>query len=113
MRKITVVFLLVGGMFTFIACSGSSLSVAPNIANKSVPSVYRSIYKELDNKLDEINRSLQARWDGRKSDTAFGVELLVANSNRGEVLLQERVFRATIMTLERLKQLGVRSLSLV
>jgi hypothetical protein len=39
------------------------------------------------------------------------VELLVANSNRGEALLTNRVFRATILTLDRLKDLGARSVA--
>jgi hypothetical protein len=38
--------------------------------------------------------------------------LLVANSNRGEILLGERAFKATRLTLDRLKDLGVQSVAL-
>lgn len=77
-----------------------------------VPLRYRSQYNELYTKLDSLRSTVNSRWDGRKSDVNFGVELLVANSNRGEVLLTDRVFRATRLTLDRLKDLGVQSVAL-
>lgn len=96
----------------------SNCSIAPgNKTNQTagtslVPYRYRSLYKELYTKLDSVRSSVKASWDGKKSDVKFGVELLVANSNRGEVLLTDRVFGATRLTLDRLKDLGVSSVAL-
>ena len=78
----------------------------------TVPYRYRSLYNELYTQLDSLHSSVNNGWDGKKSDVNFGVELLVANSNRGEVLLTDRVFKATRLTLDRLKDLGVQSIAL-
>ena len=78
----------------------------------TVPYRYRALYNELYTQLESLGSRVDAQWDGRKSDVNFGVELLVTNSNRGEVLLTERVFRATRLTLDRLKDLGVQSVAL-
>ena len=78
----------------------------------SVPQEHRTLYDELATKLDHLGKAIKSQWDGKKADTTFGVELLVANSNRGEFLLTDRVFKATILTLDRLKDLGVRSVAL-
>ena len=77
-----------------------------------VPYGYRSLYNELNTKLESLRNSVAAGRDARKSDVNFGVELLVANSNRGEVLLTDRVFKAIRLTLDRLKDLGVHSIAL-
>jgi len=77
-----------------------------------VPFRYRYLYNELYDKLDSLRDRINAGWDGRKSNVNFGVDLLVANSNRGGVLLTERVFKATQLTLDRLKDLGVHSVAL-
>ena len=47
--------------------------------HEEVPSEYRSLNHELKKKIHQIDRYLDARWDGRKYHTAFGVELLVAH----------------------------------
>jgi hypothetical protein len=62
--------------------------------------------------LNHLNRALDAQWGGQISDVKFGVELLVANANRGEVLLTDRVFEATTLTLDRLQDLGVRCVAI-
>ena len=94
-------------------CSGTPGNKADQTTDKgTVPYRYRWLYNELYTKLDSLRGSVNAGWDGRKSDVNFGVELLVTNSNRGEVLLTDRVFRATRLTLDRLKDLGVHSVAL-
>jgi hypothetical protein len=77
----------------------------------AVPAAYREIYRELEAELSRLN-PIGLPTLSEKSRTAFGVELLVANSNRGEELLNERVIQAAALTLERLKDLGVQSVSL-
>jgi hypothetical protein len=78
----------------------------------AVPYRYRALYNELYTELDRLRSRVYAGWDGKKSDVRFGIELLVANSNRGEILLTDRVFKATRLTLDRLKDLGVQSVAL-
>ena len=96
-----------------IGCSATPDGKMDQTSGKTrVPYRYRSLYNELDTKLDSLRSSVNAQWDGRKSDVNFGVELLVTNSNRGEVLLTDRVFKATRLTLDRLKDLGVQSVAL-
>jgi hypothetical protein len=91
-------------------CSGGPASTVDQTTGETlVPFRYRSLYNELYTKLDGLRSSVNTGWNGRKSDVNFGVELLVANSNRGEVLLTDRVFGATRLTLGRLKDLGVQS----
>ncbi|MDO8944231.1 MAG: hypothetical protein Q7U75_13710, partial [Desulfobacterales bacterium] len=77
-----------------------------------VPEPYRVIYRELEAELSQLNPILAAAWGRKTSPTAFGVELLVANRNRGEDLLNEQVLQVTALTLDRLKQIGVKSVSL-
>jgi hypothetical protein len=94
-------------------CSGGPASKLDQTTGQTrVPFRYRSLYNELYTKLDSLHSSVSAGWNGRKSDVNFGVELLVTNSNRGEVLLTDRVFVATRLTLGRLKDLGVQSVAL-
>ena len=77
-----------------------------------IPSAVRFVYEELGNKLREIELYIATDWSGQRYPTAFGTELLVANSNRGEILLTEQAFSATVLTLDRLKRLGVKAVAL-
>ena len=77
-----------------------------------IPSAVRFIYDELANKLREIELYIATDWSGQLYSTAFGTELLVADSNRGETLLTERTFSATLLTLDRLRGLGVKAVAL-
>jgi len=80
--------------------------------DKTIPAEYRVLYEELFEKLRQLQARINSVPGPRNAGTRFGLELLVANSNRGEVLLTERVFRATVLTLDRLQSLGVRSIAL-
>jgi hypothetical protein len=79
---------------------------------QEVPEKYRAIYREIDAEIDRQLPLIPLPWGQKKTDTAFGVELLVANSNRGRTLLTERALQASALTLDRLKALGVQSISL-
>lgn len=72
----------------------------------AVPPIYRSLYAELDGYLRQAEEAVAEREHRSKQQPTFGVELLVANSNRGEELLTPRVTRGVSLTLDRLKQLG-------
>jgi hypothetical protein len=78
----------------------------------AVPAEYEGIYVELEEKLEELDAYLDSNWDGETSDTVFSVELINANSNRGEALLEPYNFLACQRTLEALKDLGVTGITL-
>ena len=101
-------------MVVLVGCSGGKPAGRNNetAGNAMVPYPYRTLYNELYNKLDRLRTAVNSQWNGKKSAVSFGVELLVANSNRGEILLTDRVFEATRLTLERLKDLGVHSIAI-
>lgn len=94
------------------ACYAGSIGATEGPAgNAHVPDEYRALYGELEAELKSLQKNLDAHADPGKTPVKFGLELLVANSNRGEVLLTDRVFRATTLTLDRLQDLGVSSVS--
>jgi hypothetical protein len=112
-QRIAKLILTITLTMVLSGCSGTTGGkVDQTTGEAQVPYRYRWLYKELYTKLDSLGSSVNAGWDGKKSDVNFGVELLVANSNRGQVLLTDRVFEATRLTLDRLKDLGVRSVAL-
>jgi len=77
-----------------------------------VPAEYRDTYAELEEKLEELDAYLDDSSGGGTSDTVFSVELVNANSNRGEALLEPYNFLACQRTLEALKDLGVTGITL-
>jgi hypothetical protein len=93
-----------------VSCQGTRSLQEESVHGNAVPSFYRGIYHELSTELRKLETAIpiQPKVEGNCS---FGVELLVANSNRGEVLLTDRVLRATVLTLDRLQDLGVQSVS--
>jgi hypothetical protein len=95
------------------ACVQRVLESAPaDHVPPEVPEPYREIYREIDTEIDRQLPLVPLPWGRKKTDTAFGVELLTANSHRGEALLNERILQETALTLDRLKSLGVQSVSL-
>jgi hypothetical protein len=76
----------------------------------SIPKKYKALYSELDQKLQEIDQHLMKIWDGQKYSTVFSVELILANSHRGEAILREDTFTAILLTLDRLQSLGVKGM---
>jgi hypothetical protein len=95
------------------ACVQRVLESAPaHNVPAEVPEIYRAIYGEIDAEIDRQLPLVPLPWGQKKTDTAFGVELLTANSNRGEALLNERVLQENALMLDRLKSLGVQCVSL-
>jgi len=70
------------------------------------------IYRELDAEFHRQLPLIPLPWGQRNSRTAFGVELLAANSRRGEALLNAHVLNTSALVLDRLKALGVSCVSL-
>jgi hypothetical protein len=99
-------------LLTACGCGRSVPGVTIDPVPATVPEAYRAIYRELESELSQLNPILKAPWSRKTGATIFGVELLVANRNRGADLLNEQVLQATALTLDRLKQIGVKSVSL-
>jgi hypothetical protein len=93
-------------------CGRSVPGVAIDPVPAKVPEAYRAVYRELESELSQLNPILAAPWGRKSGPTAFGVELIVANRNPGEDLLNEQVLQATALTLDRVKQIGIKSVSL-
>ncbi|MGE5256738.1 MAG: hypothetical protein ACM3KE_08720 [Hyphomicrobiales bacterium] len=112
MQKITCAVLIVM-LFLPAACVQRVLESAPADPVPSVvPRAYQEIYREIDTEIDRQLPLVPLPWGQKKTDTAFGVELLTANSNRGEALLNERIPQENALVLDQLKSLGIKSVSL-
>jgi hypothetical protein len=94
-------------------CVGRVIESRPTPGVPSgVPEVYRAAYREIAAELDRQLPFMSLPWGGKRTATAFGVELLAANSNRGPELLREQVVAGVGLTLDRLAELGVRCVAL-
>jgi hypothetical protein len=87
-------------------------SYAQSPAPDSVPETFNALYQELDRELQKADKKISGLWNGQKGQTAFSVELLAANSHQGEILLRQDTFQGILLTLDRLKDLGVQGVSL-
>jgi hypothetical protein len=76
-------------------------------ADTQVPDEYADLYEELESSLAEAAGYLQREWDGETGDTVFSAELIIANGNRGETLLEPATLYAVGITLDGLQVLGV------
>jgi hypothetical protein len=72
-----------------------------------VPPEYQALYTYLDSKLNAFSRQLNAQPKMSPSDLTFASELIVANGNRGEDLLQPQAFAGVVRYLDQLQALGV------
>ncbi|MGD2270773.1 MAG: hypothetical protein PVI06_10285 [Desulfobacterales bacterium] len=97
-------------LFLLFSCQETRLLQEDSAPGGDVPLVYRGVYHELSTKLGDLKTAISIRPKA-EGHCFFGVELLVANSNRGEILLTDRVLRATVLTLDRLQDLGVQSIA--
>jgi hypothetical protein len=108
-------FLRLIGVALVIAAFGCGRSV-PGIpidpVPGKVPEPYRVIYRELESQLSQLNPVMAAPWGRKTGPTVFGVELLAANRNPGDDPLNEQGLQVAALTLDRLKQIGVKSVSL-
>jgi hypothetical protein len=72
-----------------------------------VPAEYQSLYTYLDGKLDNFAKQLNAQPKTDSGAITFAAELLVANGNRSEDLLQPQTFAGVVKYLDQLQALGV------
>lgn len=92
-----------------VASIASCLAAA---ALAQVPTEYVDLYHFLDEKMTGFDRTLEARWDGRRPPVNFGGELLTANGNRGRALLTTRALAGLRLELDRLRALGLDSVTI-
>jgi len=69
------------------------------------------VYASLDESLSSFQDYLNQHWDGTTGSTVFAAELLPANGNRGDALLQPTTLAGVKLYLDRLQELGVQGVS--
>ena len=87
------------------ATAGQPLPTAP------VPQEYQALYASLEESLNSFQDYLSQHWDGTTGSTVFAAELLPANGNRGDALLQPTIMAGVKLYLDRLQELGVQGVS--
>jgi hypothetical protein len=76
-----------------------------------VPEEYQALYASLEESLESFHGYLGEHWDGSTGSTVFAAELLPANGNRGDVLLQPATMAGVDFYLDRLEELGVQGVT--
>jgi len=76
-----------------------------------VPEEYQALYASLEESLKSFQDYLSEHWDGTTGSTVFAAELLPANGNRGDVLLQPATMAGVAFYLDRLQELGVQGVT--
>jgi hypothetical protein len=79
---------------------------------EQVPAPFQTTYRELDAEFHRQLPLIPAPWGRKTGRTAFGVELQMAGSRRGEALLDGQSLETIALALDRLKTLGARSVTL-
>jgi hypothetical protein len=76
-----------------------------------VPEEYQATYASLQGSLDSFHDYLSEHWDGSTGSTVFAAELLVANGNRGDVLLEPATMVGVKLYLDRFQELGLQGVT--
>ncbi len=101
MRKLIIVL-----FFLVIFCSASVFA-----QGSDAPKEYKDLYSSLEKKLNEI----ELRLVTDKPDVnvpIYSVDLLAANGHRGKVLFEDKTFKGCVFILKRLKELGVKAITI-
>jgi hypothetical protein len=112
-------------LLTLLACGSARLGPATSTPGgsivtsstlgmgfSSVPDEYRDIYESLSDNLDQVEAFLAGKGEGQPAGTTFGAELIIANGNRGEALLQPETMTAVNQFLDQLTRIGVGGVTL-
>ena len=104
-----------GATFSVVASNGSgratSRAAQLTVTPPAVPAAYADLYPALQGILAGYDQGITAAWNGQKSPVSFGGELLTANANRGRQLLGPNVMTAVRLELDRLRALGLQSVT--
>jgi hypothetical protein len=88
------------------------LSISVCYSQDEFPEKYKSLYSQYKAGLEKYNAYLDKETNRGKSSVCFGTELLAANSNRGEDLLQPLTLTTVKLTLDRFEELGIQGVTL-
>lgn len=77
-----------------------------------VPAVYQGTYDSLKTDMDKYDATLATRDTGTGYPVIFGAELLQANVNRGDALLQPQVMDSVRLMLDRYKAMGIQGVTI-
>jgi hypothetical protein len=80
-------------------------------AQENVPTKYKPAYDAYVAGLKRYNAYLDRTAGSNQNALVFGAELLAANSNRGEALLEPRALRSMEINLDRFKEMGLRGVT--
>jgi hypothetical protein len=90
----------------------ASLAAPGDEKSAAVPPEYRKTYTALRGILDELDRRLASQQPSSSLPVVFAAELLPDNCNRGKELLKPRAIDGVILYLDRLRELGVRGVTI-
>jgi hypothetical protein len=82
-------------------------TATPETTTPPIPEEYQVLHHSLSQHLNHFQETLALRWNGEPGSTVFGAELIIANGNRGEVLLLPETMQAVRLYLDRLQEVGV------
>lgn len=115
MKKFLCVLLFTVSAVSVAACTRRDQPAPPRATSPSavaapapIPAEYQPLYAYLGGRLDDFAKQLNAQPKMDPRGITFAAELIVANGNRGEDLLNDQTFAGVVMYLDRLQELGVR-----
>ncbi len=91
-------------LFTALQCTAI---VVPVAASDPVPPQYAGLYAQLQTSLDAFERTLDALPPSPPAQVTYATELLAANCNRGEALLQPTTMSTVRLSLDRFQEMGI------
>lgn len=97
---------------SLILLSFGSVALAQEQADTPIPPEYQSLYDSLSSQLDTAEAFVGARTGSDNVPPIFGAELLPANGNRGEALLDRATLIGTRQYLDQLHAIGVGGVTL-
>ncbi|MHB8084796.1 MAG: hypothetical protein ACYDHZ_03145, partial [Dehalococcoidia bacterium] len=91
------------------SASQPNQSSPSNETMPTVPQEYQQLYSSLSNQMDQFQTKLNSLSSGSTADkTIFASELLYANGNVGEGLLNPQVMSLNKLMLDRLQAMGIK-----
>lgn len=85
---------------------------SPTSPAAGVPAEFQDVYTELDGRLTAFESYLDGGPDAASTGTVYAAELLPANGNRGEALLQPNSLAGNLLYLDKLVALGVEGVTI-
>jgi hypothetical protein len=96
--------------FGNVASAASTLSVAQY--NETIPSANQSMYTTLDQLLTSFNKTLTSTTTKSSVEPIYATELLPADSNEGENLLEPTAMQGVINYLNALQAVGIQGVTI-